>query len=52
VSERYERLDDKLGRSGERLRKLGVSKRVVGWWTGDTLLDGVDPPEDLIPDES
>lgn len=32
----------KLNRSGARLRKLGVSKRVVGWWTGDTLLDDID----------
>jgi hypothetical protein len=32
----------KLNRSGARLRELGVSKRVVGWWTGDTLLDDID----------
>jgi hypothetical protein len=50
--ERYERLDAKLERSGDRLRKLGVSKRVVGWWSGDTLLDEVDPPDELIPEDS
>jgi hypothetical protein len=50
--ERYDRLDAKLERSGERLRKLGVSKRVVGWWTGDTLTDEIDPPEDLIPEDA
>jgi hypothetical protein len=50
--ERYDRLNAKLGRSGERLRKLGVSTRVVGWWTGDTLLSEVDPPDDLIPEDS
>jgi hypothetical protein len=49
---RYDRLDAKLERSGERLRKLGVSKRVVGWWTSDTLLDAVDPPDDLLPEDS
>jgi hypothetical protein len=49
--ERYDRLNDKLARSGDRLRKLGVSKRVVGWWTGDTLLNELDPPDDLIPED-
>jgi hypothetical protein len=51
-NKRYDRLDAKLERSGERLRKLGVSKRVVGWWSGDTLLNEVDPPDDLIPEDS
>jgi hypothetical protein len=32
----------KLNRSGARLRELGVSKRVVGWWTGETLLEDID----------
>jgi hypothetical protein len=32
----------KLNRSGARLRELGVSKRVVDWWTGKTLLDDID----------
>jgi hypothetical protein len=32
----------KLNRSGDRLRELGVSKRVLGWWTGETLLDDID----------
>jgi len=50
--DRYDRLDAKLERSGDRLRALGVSKRVVGWWTGDTLLDELDPPDDLIPEDS
>jgi hypothetical protein len=36
---------EKVERTGRRLRELGVSKRVVGWWTFDTLLD------DLAPDE-
>ena len=49
---RYDRLDAKLERSGRRLRELGLSKRVVGWWTGDTLLDEVDPPDDLLPEAS
>lgn len=49
---RYDRQSDKLQRAGDRLRELGVSKRVVGWWSGDTLLDEVDPPEDLIPEVS
>jgi hypothetical protein len=35
----------KIARAGRRLRELGVSKRVVGWWTFDTLLDGVDVDE-------
>jgi hypothetical protein len=50
-SKRYDRLDAKLERSGRRLRELGLSKRVVGWWTGDTLLDEVDPPDDLLPED-
>jgi hypothetical protein len=50
--ERDERLDAKLERSANRLRGLGVSKRVVGWWSGETLLDEVDPPDDLIPEGS
>jgi hypothetical protein len=37
---------EKVGRAGGRLRELGVSKRVVGWWTLDTLLDDIEP-EDL-----
>lgn len=49
---RYDRQSEKLERSGDRLRKLGVSKRVVGWWDGDTLLNEVDPPDDLIPEDS
>ena len=36
----------KVERAGGRLRELGVSKRVVGWWTLDTLLDDI-APEDL-----
>jgi hypothetical protein len=48
----YDRLNDKIARSGARLRELGVSKRVVGWWTGDTLLGEVDPPDALIPEDS
>ena len=51
-SKRYDRLNAKLERSGDRLRELGVSKRVVGWWTGDTLLDAVDPPDDVLPEDS
>jgi hypothetical protein len=51
-NKRYDRVDAKLERSGARLRKLGVSKRVVGWWTGDTLFDQVDPPDDLLPEDS
>jgi hypothetical protein len=35
----------KVERAGVRLRELGVSKRVVGWWSFDTLLD------DIVPDE-
>jgi hypothetical protein len=49
---RYDRLDAKLERSGDRLRELGVSNRVVAWWTGDTLLNEVDPPDDLLPEDS
>jgi hypothetical protein len=45
---RFDRLDAKLGRAGERLRDLGVSKRVVEWYTGDTLLDGIDLPDSII----
>jgi hypothetical protein len=33
----------KVERAGARLRDLGVSKRVVGWWTLDTLLDDIEP---------
>jgi hypothetical protein len=36
----------KVERAGGRLRELGVSKRIVGWWTLDTLLDDI-APEDL-----
>jgi hypothetical protein len=36
---------EKVGRTGARLRELGVSKRVVGWWTLDTLLDDLDAEE-------
>ncbi len=35
----------KVERAGRRLRELGVSKRVVGWWTLDTLLDDLDAGE-------
>jgi hypothetical protein len=36
----------KVERAAARLRELGVSKRVLGWWTLDTLLDDIEP-EDL-----
>jgi hypothetical protein len=36
----------KIERSGRRLRELGVSKRVVSWWTLDNLLDGIDVGDD------
>ncbi len=49
---RYDRLNAKLERSGAVLHKLGVSRRVVDWWTGETLLEAVDPPDDLIPEDS
>lgn len=45
---RFERLDAKLARAGERLRDLGVSKRVGGWFTGDTLLDGIKLDDSII----
>jgi hypothetical protein len=32
---------EKVERAGARLHELGVSKRVVGWWTLDTLLDDI-----------
>jgi hypothetical protein len=35
----------KVERAGARLRELGVSKRVVGWWTLDTLLDDIEPDD-------
>jgi hypothetical protein len=39
----------KVERAGGRLRELGVSKRIVGWWTLDTLLDDLEPAEfDLV----
>jgi hypothetical protein len=44
-----QRIQRKLNRSGERLRELGVSKRVVGWWTGDTLLDDIDIDREFTP---
>jgi hypothetical protein len=45
---RFDRLDAKLGRAGKRLRDLGVSKRVVDWFTGDTLLDGIELDDNII----
>jgi hypothetical protein len=36
---------EKIAPAGGRLRELGVSKRVVGWWTLDTLLDDGAPAE-------
>jgi hypothetical protein len=37
----------KVERAGGRLRELGVSKRVAGWWTLDTLLDDLEPDDVL-----
>jgi hypothetical protein len=37
----------KVERAGGRLRELGVSKRIVGWWTLDTLLDDLEPDDVL-----
>ena len=37
----------KVTHAGGRLRELGVSKRVVGWWTLDTLLDDLEPHDVL-----
>src|SRR5207247_4171 len=45
--DKFNALDAKLERAGRRLRELGVSKRVVEWYTADTLLDGIDPGEAL-----
>jgi hypothetical protein len=45
---RFDRLQVKLDRAGKRLEDLGVSKRVVGWYTGDTLLADLELPDDII----
>jgi hypothetical protein len=47
--ENLDRVDAKLERSGRRLRELGVSKRLVGWWTLETLLDDIEPDEESRP---
>jgi hypothetical protein len=39
----------KVERAGPRLRELGVSKRVVGWWTFDTLLDDIEHDDLAAP---
>jgi hypothetical protein len=45
---RFDRPDAKLASAGERLRDVGVSKRVVGWFTGNTLFDGIEMENDII----
>jgi hypothetical protein len=47
---RFDRLDSKLDRAGKRLRELGVSRKVVDWWTGEALFEGLEPDEDLLPE--
>jgi hypothetical protein len=45
--DKFNALDAKIERAGRRLRELGVSKRVVDWYTLTTLLDGIDPDQAL-----
>jgi hypothetical protein len=40
-----DRVQAKVDRAGRRMRALGVSQRVVDWYTADTLLDEVEPEE-------
>jgi hypothetical protein len=47
-----DRVDRKLARAGRRLRELGVSKRIVGWWTFENLLDDIEPDEPVVEDPS
>jgi hypothetical protein len=42
-----DRIDARLTRAAKRLQELGVSERVIGWWTLDTLLDDIEPDDDL-----
>jgi hypothetical protein len=45
---RFDRLDAKIEAAGDRVRELGVSRKVAGWWSGDALFDGIEPEDDVL----